>query len=224
MNYQQPELRRALAADYAIGLMPLTARRRFENLLLDDPSLRRELAQWQESLVGLTSPLESQVVPERVWRAIVARIDPQELHIPAKRPFWNWLRVTALACSLVVAGILGVIYTRDTATFNATLVASNQQPALAVQAYEHYLKVEPLALASVEPGRSLELWAIPADGVPVSLGVIPNDGKGRVELSERQRTLIGTPTTLAITLEPQGGSPSGKPTGPVLYQGKLASL
>lgn len=224
MNYQQPELRRALAADYAIGLMPLTARRRFESLLLDDPSLRRELAQWQESLVGLTSSLEPQDVPERVWQAIVARIDPQELHVPARRPFWNWLRLTAVACSLVLAGILGVIYTRDTASFNATLVASNQQPALAVQAYDRYLKVEPLALASVEPGRSLELWAIPADGVPVSLGVIPNDGKGRVDLSERQRNLIGTPTTLAITLEPQGGSPSGKPTGPVLYQGKLASL
>jgi anti-sigma-K factor RskA len=43
-------------------------------------------------------------------------------------------------------------------------------------------------------------------------------------LSESQRKLIGTPTTLAITLEPQGGSPSGKPTGPVLYQGKLAAL
>lgn len=224
MNYQRSELRRALAADYAIGLMPSTARRRFESLLLDDPSLRRELAQWQESLVGLTSSLEPQDVPERVWQAIVARIDPQELHVPAKRPFWNWLRVTALACSLVLAGIFGMIYTRDTATFNATLVATNQQPALAVQAYDRYLKVEPLALASVEPGRSLELWAIPADGVPVSLGVIPNDGKGRVDLSERQRTLIGTPTTLAITLEPQGGSPSGKPTGPVLYQGKLASL
>lgn len=224
MNYQQPELRRALAADYAIGLMPLTARRRFESLLLDDPSLRRELAQWQESLVGLTSSLEPQDVPERVWQAIVARIDPQELHVPARRPFWNWLRLTAVACSLVLAGILGVIYTRDTASFNATLVASNQLPALAVQAYDRYLKVEPLALASVEPGRSLELWAIPADGVPVSLGVIPNDGKGRVDLSERQRTLIGTPTTLAITLEPQGGSPSGKPTGPVLYKGKLASL
>lgn len=224
MNYQQPELRRALAADYAIGLMPLTARRRFESLMLDDPSLRRELAQWQESLVGLTSCLPPQEVPERVWHAIVARIDPQQLHVPAKRPFWNWLRLTAVACSLVVAGILGVIYNRDTATFNATLVATNQQPALAVQAYDRYLKVEPLAVALVEPGRSLELWAIPADGVPVSLGVIPNDGKSRVELSEHQRTLISTPTTLAITLEPQGGSPSGKPTGPVLYKGKLASL
>jgi anti-sigma-K factor RskA len=224
MNYQSPQLRRALAADYAIGLMPLTARRRFESLLLDDPSLRRELAQWQEALVGLTSTLEMQPVPERVWQAIVARIDPQTLHVPAKRPFWNWLRITAFACLLVVAGIIGVVYNRDTASYNATLLATNQQPALNVQAYDRYLTVEPLALASVEPGRSLELWAIPADGVPVSLGLIPSDGKGRVELSERQRGLIGTPTTLAISLEPQGGSPSGQPTGPILYQGKLASL
>lgn len=36
MNYQTPELRRALTADYAIGLMPPTARRRFEHLLQGD--------------------------------------------------------------------------------------------------------------------------------------------------------------------------------------------
>jgi anti-sigma-K factor RskA len=224
MNYQQPQLRRALAADYVIGLMPSTARRRFEGLLLDDPALRREVAQWQESLVGLTSSLLEQEVPERVWQRIVARIEPQQLHVPEKRPFWSWLRITAAACLLVVAATLGVIYNRDTASYNATLVASNQQPALNVQAYDRYLNVEPLAVASVESGRSLELWAIPADGVPVSLGVVPAIGKSRVELSESQRKLIGTPTTLAITLEPQGGSPSGKPTGPVLYQGKLAAL
>lgn len=224
MNYQQPALRRALAADYVIGLMPSTARRRFESLLLDDQNLRSEVAQWQESLADLTTSFEAQQVPERVWHKIVARIDPQQLHVPAKRPFWNWLRITAVACSLVVAGILGVIYNRDTATFNATLVATNQQPALTVKAYDGYLNVEPLAVASVEPGRSLELWTIPADGVPVSLGVIPDNGKGRVKLSESQRKLIGTQSTLAITLEPQGGSPSGKPTGPILYQGKLASL
>jgi anti-sigma-K factor RskA len=224
MNYRQPELRRALAADYAIGLMPSTARRRFESLLLDDPTLRKEVAQWQESLVGLTASLEPQPVPERVWQRILARIEPQRLHVPEKRPFWSWMRVTALACTLLVAVIFGVIYNRDTPAFNATLVTSNQQPAVTVQAFDRYLKVEPVTVASVETGRSLELWAIPADGVPVSLGVIPDNGKGRVELNESQRKLLGTQTTMAITLEPKGGSPSGKPTGPVLYKGQLASL
>jgi anti-sigma-K factor RskA len=224
MNYRHPELRRALSADYAIGLMPSTARRRFENLLLDDPTLREEVARWQESLVGLTILLEPQPVPERVWQQIIARIEPQRLHVPEKRPFWSWMRIAAVACTLLVAVIVGVIYNRDKPDFNATLVASNQQPALTVQAFDRYLKVEPVTVARVETGRSLELWAIPADGVPVSLGVIPDDGKGRVELSESQRKLLGSQTTMAITLEPKGGSPSGKPTGPVLYKGQLASL
>jgi anti-sigma-K factor RskA len=224
MNYRQPELRRALSADYAIGLMPSTARRRFENLLLDDPTLREEVALWQESLVGLTTSLEPQPVPERVWQQIIARIEPQRLHVPEKQPFWSWMRIAAVACTLLVAVIVGVIYNRDKPELNATLVASNQQPALTVQAFDRYLKVEPVTVARVETGRSLELWAIPADGVPVSLGVIPDDGKGRVELSESQRKLLGSQTTMAITLEPKGGSPSGKPTGPVLYKGQLASL
>ena len=224
MNYTQPELRRALAADYTIGLMPSTARRRFETLLLDDANLRAEVARWQESLVGLTASLEPEPVPERVWQRIVARIEPQRLHIPERRPFWNWIRAAAVACSLMVAIIVGVIYTRDKPDFNATLVANNQQPALTVQAFERYLNVEPMAIASVEAGRSLELWAIPSNGIPVSLGVIPDDGKGRVELNADQRKLLSGQTTMAITLEPKGGSPSGKPTGPVLYKGQLAAL
>jgi anti-sigma-K factor RskA len=224
MNYQQPALRRALAADYAIGLMPLTARRRFEHLLLDDPALRAELAQWQTTLATLTAPLPEHTVPDRVWHAIEARIDPQKLHIPAKRPFWNWLRITAVACSLVVAIIAGALYNRDTLNYSATLMAANQQPAISVQAYSHYLNVAPLTLPSVETGRSLELWAIPADGKPVSLGLLPAHGKGRIILSESQQKLLSAPVTLAVSLEPEGGSPTGQPTGPVLYQGALAGL
>jgi len=224
MNYQTPPLRRALAADYAIGLMPSTARRRFEQLLREDAALRAELAQWQESLTSLTAALPEHPVPDRVWQGITARIEPQVLHVPEKRPFWSWLRITAAVCSLVIALTLGVIYTRDGARYSATLLTADAQPALKVEAHEDYLNVEPLTLAAVDPGRSLELWAIPADGKPISLGVIPADGKGRVELNDAQKALIGKPIALAVSLEPKGGSPTGQPTGPVLYQGALAAL
>ncbi|TVT86648.1 anti-sigma factor domain-containing protein [Pseudomonas sp. H3(2019)] len=224
MNYQSGSLRRALAADYAIGLMPAAARRRFEQLLLDDAELRIELAKWQESLASLNEPLVAVPVPDRVWTAINARIEPQELHVPAKRPFWNWLRVTVAVCSLLVAVTLGILYNRDSSQYSATLLSASAQPALRIKAHDDYLQVEPLALAAVDPGRSLELWAIPADGKPISLGVIPAGGKGRVALSDEQHALLGKPIALAVSLEPEGGSPTGQPTGPVLYQGALAGL
>ena len=224
MNYQTPSLRRTLAADYAIGVMPAAARRRFEQLLLEDAALRAELAHWQDSLASLTEALPEQPVPERVWQGITARIDPQKLHVPQKRSFWNWMRVTAALCSLVVVVFLSVLYNRDEARYSATLLAADSQPALRVLAHDNYLQVEPLALAAVDPERSLELWAIPANGKPMSLGVIPASGKGKVELSDAQKVLIGKPIALAVSLEPKGGSPTGQPTGPVLYQGSLAVL
>lgn len=224
MNYQTPALRRALAADYAIGLMPAPARRRFEQLLVDDAALRSELANWQETLASLTEALPERPVPDRVWHGITARIEPQVLHVPEKRPFWNWLRLTAAACSIVALVFIGSLYNRDDARYSATLSSTDAKPALKVEAHTDYLQVEPLTLAAVDVDRSLELWAIPDGGTPISLGVVPVGGKGRLELSEAQKGLIGKPITLAVTLEPKGGSPTGKPTGPVLYQGALAAL
>ena len=224
MNYQTPELRRALAADYAIGLMPPTARRRFEHLLQGDALLRAELAHWLEHLNLLTEPLVEQPVPDRVWQAIVARIEPQTLHVPTKRPFWNWLRLSALACSLLIALSVGLLYNRDNVQYKATLLSGTAQPALGIEAHADYLNVRPLELAAVDTGRSLQLWAIPVEGKPVSLGLIPRDGDGRIVLSQSQQQLIKVPVVLAVSLEPKGGSPTGQPTGPVLYQGPLASL
>ncbi|NNB13668.1 anti-sigma factor [Pseudomonas fragi] len=224
MNYQTPERRRALAADYAIGLMPPTARKRFEHLLQDDAPLRAELARWNTHLSQLTEPLLEQPVPDHVWLAIVARIEPQTLHVPARRPFWSWVRLSALACSLLIALTVGLLYNRDSVQYKATLLSGTAQPGLSIEAHSDYLAVRPLELAAVDGGRSLELWAIPVEGKPVSLGLIPRDGDGRITLSQTQQQLIRIPVVLAVSLEPQGGSPTGQPTGPVLYQGPLASL
>ena len=225
MNYQTTALRRALAADYAIGLMPATARRRFDSLLLDDPALRVELGHWQDALASLTGTLPEHPVPDHVWAGIQARIEPQVLHLPVKKPLWRNMRLLAAACVVGAALLVGVLYPRDPgATYNATLLNASQQPALRVQTVGDHLQIDALALASVEAARDLELWAIPSDGKPISLGLLPGSGKGRIQLSTAQQALLTKPLTLAVSLEPRGGSPTGQPTGPVLYQGQLASL
>jgi len=224
MNYQTPSLRRALAADYAIGLMPPTACRRFEQLLLEDVELRAELAQWQDSLMSLTEPLAEQPVPDRVWRGVTARIDPQTPQLTLRQPIWSWLRVTIALCSLVAAVTLGVIYNHDEVRYGATLRSADAQSWMSIEAHENYLKIKMLALAKVEKERSLEMWVIPLDGKPVSLGVIPPGGDGEIKLGSAQKALIGESITLAVSLEPEGGSPTGQPTGPVLYQGVLTAL
>jgi len=85
MNYQTPALRRALAGDYAVGLMPALAQRRFERLLLEDKALRAELAQWQTCLASMTETIPESPVAEHVWQRIRARIEPQPVTEPAKR-------------------------------------------------------------------------------------------------------------------------------------------
>ena len=76
---------------------------------------------------------------------------------------------------------------------------------------------KPLVNVSLQANRSLELWSLPPSGAPRSLGVIAAD---KATVVNRGEVLEGT-DKLAVTLEAAGGSPDGKPHGPVLYVGKL---
>jgi anti-sigma-K factor RskA len=79
--------------------------------------------------------------------------------------------------------------------------------------------VRPLSHVAVESGKDLELWALPAGATrPVSLGVLPAIGK------HVPGELAKASTQLLVSLEPQGGSPTGLPTGPVLYAGTLTRV
>lgn len=85
------------------------------------------------------------------------------------------------------------------------------------------LILAPVSTAS--PGdRVPELWLIPADGKPGSLGVISLGGPQRVRVPETMLQLVAAGAALAVSLEPVGGSPTGLPTGPVVATGKLATI
>lgn len=74
---------------------------------------------------------------------------------------------------------------------------------------------------SIRGDQSLQLWLIPANGKPRSLGLMHTRELNRVDI--RRQPLAGN-LTLAISLEPHGGSPTGLPTGPVLFNGPLSRL
>jgi anti-sigma-K factor RskA len=72
--------------------------------------------------------------------------------------------------------------------------------------------------------RSMELWLIPQGGQPHSLGLIAPGQPVRINIPKEMIEQVGTGATLAVSLEPPGGSPTGKPTGEVIAAGPLTRL
>ena len=67
--------------------------------------------------------------------------------------------------------------------------------------------------------KSLQLWALPQQGAPRSLGVM---GQGKLEQLTAHESDVRAIPALAISLEPKGGVPGTTgPTGPVLFKGAL---
>ena len=143
--------------------------------------------------------------------------------IESKPPFWSRPRMFIGVCIAIVAGLGGAFYTQDNVKSAATLVTTTQQPAAQIMAHKDYLKVQPIAITAPASDQSLELWAIPDDGKPVSLGLIPEDGEGIIGLNPRQQASISKPVELMVSAESKGGSVSKQPTGPTVYQGALAT-
>ena len=81
------------------------------------------------------------------------------------------------------------------------------------------MRVQSVA-AEFPPDRSLELWLIEGAQAPRSLGTM-DDGLNNLILPAVARSGDLAGSTLAVSIEPRGGSRTGAPTGPVIYTGKL---
>jgi anti-sigma-K factor RskA len=83
------------------------------------------------------------------------------------------------------------------------------------------LWVKSVALEPLKPGTRYELWGLSAKegGRPKSLGMIPTVEKGTIKLAAVADQALSDFPKLAISLEPDGGSKTGQPTGPVMYVG-----
>lgn len=233
MDYSRPELADRLAAEYASGLLRGPARRRFERLLPAHPTLRRAVHDWHARLMPLTAEVEPQSPSPAVWQRIEATI-----HGPAaaetrvawwrQLAFWRAFSALGLVATLSLAVLLAtpgpvqppIVVVLSAAAPPAGAAAGAVVPAsfvASITADGRAMITKPLVNVSMEANRSLELWSLPPEGAPRSLGVIAAD---KATVVQRGKVLEGT-AAFAVTLEAAGGSPDGKPHGPVLYVGKL---
>lgn len=236
MDYGRPERAEALAAEYAAGTLRGPARRRFEALLPGHPALQAAVRRWQARLMPLSGVLPPQPPPARVWRAIEQRLWPA----PQAEPWWRrlalWRTVAALGSvatlSLAVllanppgrpaAGAPVLVVLQATGEGGRPGGVAGGSFVASVAADGGALVARPVVPVALAPDRAFELWSVPPQGAPVSLGLIRADG---VTVLRRERLpaglLKGGTAALAVSLEPPGGSPTGAPTGPVVFAGRL---
>jgi anti-sigma-K factor RskA len=86
------------------------------------------------------------------------------------------------------------------------------------------LTIKAITPLSLGADHSLQLWALPATGNPRSLGLVPASGIAQIALPVAAGSALENIPALAVSLEPRGGSPTGLPTGPVLYSGPVQRL
>jgi anti-sigma-K factor RskA len=218
----------ALAAEYALGTLPGRARRRLDRAARADARVADALRRWEQRLAALGTAVPPVTPPPRVWTGIQARLGLAPP--PAERAGaggWRFWRGLALA-STIAALALGIALVTDrlqpaAPALVVVLAGPDARPALVATTApgERTLALRAVAPLSVPADRALELWALPDGAAPRSLGLLPSSGTGRITLPAAALDRI---PALAISLEPAGGSPTGAPTGPVLYSGRIERI
>jgi anti-sigma-K factor RskA len=237
MDYARADRADALAAQYVAGTLRGRARRRFEQLLPGHPELRSRVALWQARLLPMAAAVAPVEPPARVWHGIRQRLWPD----PAAAPWWQrlalWRGATGAATVAALAlGLLLVQPAPETAAplivvLQSTGTAANQAvPASLVASVSgdgRALTMQPIQPVALGAQQVLELWSVPPEGQggPKSLGLIAADRATVVKWNRLPAGLLkGGTAALAVSLEPPGGSPTGAPTGPVLFAGTVQRL
>ena len=252
MSLQDPIERSAEAGEYVLGTLTPDERWKFEAALAHDEGLRQEVYAWQDRLLGLTRRLSPVPVSPDTWARIAARLNA--LSPAASRPagaavgsaandelwssvrFWRWLSGGAVAAAVVLSVLLGrTLVAPSTGVEQAQgqaprYLAVLQSPDGAATGWivetvgADAIRLVQVGEGAVIPaGKTMQFWTKPegAKG-PTSLGLVK---PGQVVVVPKgQLPGLAERTLFELTLEPAGGSPYNKPSGPILFVGKAVRL
>ncbi len=227
MRYQNEQLQDRLAAEFALGNLRGAARNRLLALMRLDPGLRAKVAQWEERMFPLVMRAPPVEAPARVWRAIHARISA---HGAPRRRWRGWFaRLSVGGLAAAALALLLFIATAPPRAPAFVMVAvlndEHAQPAILVswtpaQAARRQLALRILAHPEMPAGTSWQAWVLPGAGAaPVSLGLVSGDENQLLDIPAAAASALSGAVVIGVSVEPVGGSPSGRPGGPFVFQG-----
>jgi anti-sigma-K factor RskA len=226
-----------LASEYVLGLLDAEEMRRCEERLVRDAGLAVQVELWRARLAELDATAAPVTPDPALWPRIEAALGPVAPATPRRvaRPsrlatWWQSLSLwrfygLAASAALVLLAIGTAQLARQAAqapVLVAVLLSDQNQPAAVVNAFRDG-RTELLALSALKApeGKSLQVWTLwDRERGPVSVGLL--EAMRNVELSVEGLPRPAAAQLYEVTLEPAGGSPTGRPTGPILMKGNAS--
>jgi anti-sigma-K factor RskA len=232
MNYDDPELLDRLAAEYVFGSLSSGARRHFERLRRRLPMAQKAVLDWERRLMPLSGSVPPERPPARVWDAIDQRTGGEARRASTSSSRWSWLR-PAWGFAFGVLAMLGVITLFPGAvpiepivqergalpqSYVGLLTDAQNNPVLLASStrYGRILALKRLRPVEVPPGRVAVLWALPRDGAPFAVGVVPSVEKAALTLADTSEKLFFNVPRLAVSFETGIPAPGATPSPFVL--------
>ncbi|WP_260929299.1 anti-sigma factor domain-containing protein [Novosphingobium sp. 9] len=225
-----------LAAEMAFRLIDGEDLRAAEARLGSDAEFAAAHARWQAHACAMLSGSGEAPRPS-VWSAIEARLPANDVtpKAPGNTSLRWWQAATLMAGSAAV--VLAVVALRKPESVIVQVPVAQQAaasaPMVAVLTGEKGVvtvsfdpasgRMTSAATGLEVKGHSPELWVIPADGKPRSMGVFDPSAPDWAKVPTGASAAMAAGATLAVSVEPLGGSPTGQPTGPVILTGKLVA-
>lgn len=221
----------ALAAELALGLLEGEDRALALRRVLADPEFARVVSDWRDRLAPLFDLVPRMTPSADLWVRIEAALDGQPAPSP-RAGFWKGATAAALAAAAALAGVLALrpapppqIVTQPAPPRLAAPLMPEGVSGTMMASYDPgHAMLRVSAETMPDDGRMPELWVIPEGGEPRSLGMIKQAGTTEMAMPAELKAWLVDGATLAVTLEPATGSPTGKPTGPMIASGTLTTV
>ncbi|MCZ0963810.1 anti-sigma factor [Paracoccus benzoatiresistens] len=220
----------ARADAFVLGLLDERTEAELEASLADDDAWAAAVARARDRLLPLDMTAAELPGATRLWEGIAPRlgqVETSEKAAPVSandaRPPGRWVPAgMAAAIGLLAGVVLGGSWFEPDPVVIAVLLDEAGNPTAIVEDYgASDARIRFVAGVDVPDDRQMQVWTLPSvDLGPVSLGVLT--GAGGADLDPPR---LPTPTEgqlYEITLEPLGGSPTGRPTGAILAKGLAA--